>query len=164
MEKNFPSKGGWFLLSGINSLALDAKGRLAIPTRYRERLEELCASQLVITIDPEDRCLLIYPHLEWKKIEERLARLPSLNKVARRLQRLLVGHAHPVEMDRQGRVVIPPMLRDFAGLQSQVVLTGQMNKFELWDEVLWNEQRDLWLKETDLEALEDAPELKSLAF
>jgi len=157
-------KGDGVLFSGVNSLALDAKGRLAIPTRYRDRLEELCAYQLVVTIDPEDRCLLVYPHSEWKKVEERLARLPSLNKAARRLQRLLVGHAHLAEMDRQGRVLIPPLLRDFAGLQSQVVLTGQMNKFELWDEALWNEQRNLWLKETDLEALEDAPELKNLAF
>ncbi len=151
------------MFSGVNSLALDAKGRLVIPTRYRDRLEELCASQLVVTIDP-DRCLLIYPHGEWQKIEQRLADLPSLNKTARRLQRLLVGHAHPMEMDRQGRVLIPPPLRDFAGLQSQVVLTGQMNKFELWDEALWNEQRDLWLKETDFEALEGAPELKNLAY
>lgn len=151
------------MFSGVTNLALDAKGRLTIPTRYRDRLEEVCASQLVITIDP-DRCLLIYPHNEWRKIEERLAQLPTLNKAARRLQRLLVGHAHPVEMDRQGRVLIPPPLRDFASLHSQVVLTGQMNKFELWDEALWNEQRDLWLRETDFEALEDAPGLKNLAY
>ena len=81
------------MLSGVNSLALDAKGRLAIPTRYRDRLEDLCACQLVVTIDPEDRCLLIYPQSEWKEVEERLSRLPSLNKAVRRLQRLLVGRS-----------------------------------------------------------------------
>jgi MraZ protein len=82
----------------------------------------------------------------------------------RKLQRILVGHAHPVEMDRQGRVLVPPPLRDFAGLGSQVVLTGQINKFELWDEARWNQRRDEWLEEIDLSDLEESPELKNLVY
>ena len=151
------------MLSGINTLALDAKGRLAIPARYRDRLREICASQLMITIDP-DRCLLVYPQNEWQTIIERFRALPSVNATVRKLQRILVGHAHPVEMDRQGRVLVPPPLRDFAGLGSQVVLTGQINKFELWDEARWNQRRDEWLEEIDLSELEQSPELKNLVY
>jgi MraZ protein len=162
LEENLPS-GGSILLSGVNHLALDTKGRLAIPTRYRAGLEACCASQLVVTIDPT-RCLLIYPHNDWKQVEERLMGLPSLNPAARNLQRLLVGHAQHVEMDRQGRILISPPLREFAGLESQVVLMGQMNKFELWNEAQWYEQRERWLVESDFGALGDSPDFKNLTF
>lgn len=151
------------MLSGVHNLALDTKGRLAIPTRYRAGLEECCASQLVVTIDPS-RCLLIYPYDEWKQVEERLLELPSLNPAARNLQRLLVGHAQSVEMDRQGRILIAPPLRHFAALESQVVLMGQMNKFELWNESQWYEQRERWLEETDFGALGDSPDFKNLTY
>ncbi|MGD2084206.1 MAG: division/cell wall cluster transcriptional repressor MraZ [Chromatiales bacterium] len=151
------------MLSGINSLALDAKGRLAIPTRYRERLRESCASQLVITIDP-DGCLLVYPLPEWQRVEQQLKSLPTFNRTVRQLQRLLVGHAHPMEMDRQGRVLVPPPLRVFAGLDTQAVLIGQMNKFELWDETRWNEQRQVCLEEIDLESLGATPGLENLNY
>jgi MraZ protein len=141
------------LFRGVNRLNLDAKGRLAVPTRYRERLQERCAAELVVTIDP-DHCLLIYPLPEWQEIERKLMKLPSFNKAARNLQRLLVGHATEVEMDGQGRVLLPPALRDFARLDKHVVLIGQGNKFELWDEERWNSQRDGWLDEVDLNNLD----------
>jgi MraZ protein len=141
------------LFRGVNKLNLDAKGRLAVPTRYRERLQERCASELVVTID-RDHCLLIYPLPEWQEIERKLMKLPSFNKAARNLQRLLVGHATEVEMDGQGRVLLPPALRDFARLDKHVVLIGQGNKFELWDEERWNSQRDGWLDEVDLNNLD----------
>ena len=151
------------MFRGVNSLNLDAKGRFAIPTKYRERLKDCCASQLVITVDPNDHCLLIYPVPEWQEIERKLMKLPSFNKAARRLQRLLVGHATEVEMDAQGRVLLPPPLREFAGLQKHAVLIGQGNKFELWDEARWNEQRNEWLEEADLEQLDLPSDLETLS-
>ncbi|OOZ37306.1 division/cell wall cluster transcriptional repressor MraZ [Solemya velesiana gill symbiont] len=150
------------MFRGVNRLNLDAKGRLAIPTRFRDRLRDCCASELVITVDT-DHCLLIYPLPEWQEIERKLMNLPSFNKAARRLQRLLVGHATEVEMDAQGRVLLPPPLRDFAGLNKHAVLIGQGNKFELWDEERWNGQRDEWLEEADLESLELPADLETLS-
>lgn len=155
---------GRILFRGVNNINLDAKGRLAIPTRYREELMGSCASQLVVTVD-RDKCLLVYPLPEWEEIERKLVRLPSLNKQAKRLQRLLIGHATECEMDGQGRVLLSAPLREFAGLNKKAVLIGQGNKFELWDEEVWSARRDEWLNEESLEDLDDlAPELGSLSF
>ena len=150
------------MFRGVNRLNLDAKGRLAVPTRFRGRLQKCCASELVVTID-RDHCLLIYPLPEWQEIERKLMKLPSFNKAARNLQRLLVGHATEVEMDGQGRVLLPPALRDFARLEKRVVLIGQGNKFELWDEERWNDQRDDWLEEVNLDDLELPADLETLS-
>ena len=148
------------MFRGATKVTLDAKGRLAIPTRYRDRLAARCEGQLVATVD-KDYCLLIYPFPDWEEIERKLVRLPSLNKQARRLQRLMVGHASEIEIDGHGRILLPRELRDFAGLGRQAMLIGQGNKFELWDEESWNEKRDEWLAaedEADLPA-----ELESLS-
>lgn len=135
------------MLRGVHTLALDAKGRLAVPSRYRSVLQSLSEGELVITIDTEARCLLIYPLPEWEVIQEKISSLSSFNKAARRIQRLLIGHATDVEMDGSGRVLVPPPLRDYAGLDKKVVLLGQGNKFELWSEDLWAETRDAYLEE-----------------
>ncbi len=150
------------MFRGVNRITLDAKGRLAIPTRYRERLREQCGSELVVTVDI-DGCLLLYPLPEWQEIERKLMKLPSFNKAARRLQRLLVGHAVDLEMDAQGRVLLPAPLREYAGMEKQVMMVGQMNKFELWDEARWNAQRDAWQEEPDLEQLDLPVDLESLS-
>ncbi len=150
------------MFRGVSSLNLDAKGRFAIPTKYRERLKDCCASQLVITVDPGDQCLLLYPAPEWQEIERKLMRLPTFNKATRRLQRLLVGHAVEVDMDGQGRILLPPPLREFAQMNKHAVLIGQGNKFELWDEGRWNEARDGWLEESDLEQ-DLPPDLETLS-
>ncbi len=150
------------MFRGVNTLNLDGKGRLAIPTRYRGRLQECCDSHLVVTVDT-DRCLLLYPLPEWQQIEHKLVRLPTFNKAARRLQRLLIGHASEVDMDAQGRILLPPPLRDFADLEKQVVLIGQGNKFELWDEARWVSERDVWMEQGDLEALDLPAGLESLS-
>jgi MraZ protein len=150
------------MFRGANQVTLDAKGRLAMPTRYRERLVERSNGRLVATVDRSDRCLLIYPLPEWEEIELKLRALPSLNPVARRLQRLMIGHAADLELDSSGRILIPPGLREYAGLQRDAMLVGQGNKFELWDEGLWNESREQWLKAE--ETAEDLPpELGSLS-
>jgi len=119
-----------------------------MPTRYRDRLTTHCEGQLVVTVD-RDHCLLLYPLPEWEEIERKLVRLPSLNKQARRLQRLLIGHATELELDGHGRILLPPPLREFAQLEKRIVLIGQGNKFELWNEQHWNERRDVWLTEAD---------------
>ncbi len=133
---------------GINNPALDAKGRMAMPARYREKLMESCAGRLVVTVYP-DGCLLVYPLHEWEEVEKQLNALPGMNKKARSLQRLLVGHATEVELDSQGRFLLPPMLREFAGLQKKCVLIGQGKKFEIWDEQVWNEKQSAWLDEVN---------------
>jgi MraZ protein len=145
---------------GATKVTLDAKGRLAIPTRYRERIAASCNGQLVATVD-KDYCLLIYPFPDWEEIEKKLVALPSLNKQARRLQRLMVGYATEIDIDGHGRILLPRELREFAGLGRQAILLGQGNKFELWDEDSWNKKRDAWLSDDD-EA--DLPaELESLS-
>jgi MraZ protein len=128
---------------GINAITLDSKGRFAVPTRYRPSL----GGDLVVTIDTEETCLLLYPQKQWQLIEDRLQELPSFNPIARRIQRLLIGHATDVEMDGAGRVLLPQLLREHAQIDKKIVLIGQGNKFELWDEALWQTRRADWLAE-----------------
>ena len=134
------------MFRGINDLNLDAKGRLSVPARYREYIQQSCGGSLVVTAD-KDRCLLIYPLPEWEHIEQRLMRLSNIDKQVRRLQRLLLGHATECEIDGQYRVLLPPPLRQFACLDKHTVLIGQGNKFELWDRDRWMKKRELWIKE-----------------
>lgn len=116
-----------------------------MPSRYRDRLLEGCGGRLVVTVD-RDHCLLVYPLPEWEVIESKLVELPSLNKQARLLQRLLIGHATECEMDGQGRILLPTMLREFGGLTKKIVLIGQGKKFEIWDEETWNESQEAWIE------------------
>ncbi|MGC3982648.1 MAG: division/cell wall cluster transcriptional repressor MraZ [Steroidobacteraceae bacterium] len=134
------------MFRGENKVTLDAKGRLAMPTRYREDIAEDAAGKLVVTIDHAERCLLLYTLPDWEEIERKLSKLPALNPVARSLQRLMIGHATELELDSSGRVLIPPNLREYAGLTRDVVLSGQGTRFELWDEALWVAQREASLK------------------
>ena len=113
------------MFRGATLVNLDSKGRLSVPTRYREQLLENAAGQMVCTIDIYHPCLLLYPLPEWEIIEQKLSRLSSMNPVERRVQRLLL---------------IAPVLRQHAGLTKEVMLVGQFNKFELWDETTWHQQ------------------------
>jgi len=133
---------------GVSNLSLDAKGRIVLPARYRERLLEICQSQMIVTIDTEQPCLLIYPLPEWELIEEKIEGLPSFNPATRRIQRLLIGHATEVEVDGNGRMLLSNPLREYAQLGKKVVLIGQGKKFELWDEAVWNERMHTWLHES----------------
>jgi MraZ protein len=151
------------MFRGASKVTLDAKGRMAIPTRYRARLEERCDNQLVVTVD-RDYCLLVYPLPEWEEIERRLVRLPTLNRQVRRLQRLMVGYATEVELDGHGRILLSRELREFAGLDRQAMLIGQGNRFELWDETRWTERRDAWLEEESADEGGLTAELESLSF
>jgi MraZ protein len=134
---------------------------MVVPTRYRERIAQRAEGKLVVTVD-RDQCLLIYPLPDWDEIERKLMSLPTLHPQARRLQRLMVGHATDLDLDGHGRLLLPPELREFAQLGRSVMLIGQGNRFELWDEVRWNERRDAWLKSE--ETTTDLPaELDSLS-
>ena len=135
------------MFRGVSTLSIDVKGRMVLPVRYRDALLVGCNGQLVITIDTEETCLLIYPLPEWETIEAKLTALPSLNKAARRIQRLLVGHATDVEIDASGRLLLPAPLREYAKLNKKTVLIGQGNKFELWNEDDWATRRDAWLSD-----------------
>ncbi|MCW6033166.1 division/cell wall cluster transcriptional repressor MraZ [Pantoea sp. JK] len=128
------------MFRGATLVNLDSKGRLAVPTRYRELLVAESQGQMVCTIDLHQSCLLLYTLPEWEIIEKKLSRLSSMNPAERRVQRLLLGHASECQMDNAGRLLLANTLRQHAGLTKEVMLVGQFNKFELWDEQTWYQQ------------------------
>jgi MraZ protein len=149
------------MFRGLSRVTLDSKGRLAIPSRYRERIIARADGQLVVTVD-RDYCLLIYPLPDWEEIERKLIRLPTMHKQARRLQRLMQGHATELELDSHGRILIPGVLREFAELDKQCMLVGQGNRFELWDEERWHSNREDWLAADEGDFSDLPQELESL--
>ncbi len=149
------------MFRGANNINLDGKGRLAIPVRYRENLQQHCGGEMVVTIHTEVTCLLIYPLPEWEYIQTKVEGLPSFNGAASRVQRLLIGHASDIQMDGTGRILLPQPLREYAGLDKKTVLLGVGKKLELWDEEHWLASRDGWL--ADPASLELPDELQSLS-
>ena len=144
------------MFRGATLVNLDSKGRLAVPTRYRDLLIGESQGQMVCTIDLHQPCLLLYTLPEWEIIEKKLARLSSMNPLERRVQRLLLGHASECQMDNAGRLLLANTLRQHAKLTKEVMLVGQFNKFELWDEQTWYQQvRD------DIDAEQSAQETLS---
>lgn len=137
---------------------MDPKGRMAIPTRVRDELLSSCDGRLVVTAHTEERCLLVYPEPQWQEILPQIQALPSLNKAARRIQRLFIGYACPLELDGNGRILVPPTLRSYASLDKKLMLVGLGNKLELWSEDSWSALLD----EPGDEALPD--EMQSLVF
>jgi MraZ protein len=131
---------------GINSISMDAKGRMALPARYRETVMVASAGRLVVTIDMRESCLLVYPLSEWEIVQAKLEGLSNMNAQARLLQRLLIGHATDLELDSAGRLLLPTMLREYAGLQKKLVLVGQGNKIEVWSADHWQQRLDDWLQ------------------
>ena len=148
------------MFRGVATFNLDAKGRMAVPAKFRKHLDVCCEGRLVITIDHSDHCLQLYPLPEWELVEQKLAQLPSLNAQVRRLKRMLLSYATECEMGSNGLVLLPPKLREFAGLTKSTVMIGQGNKLEIWDEQTWNSLMDECLEEdfngilpTELESL-----------
>lgn len=150
------------LFRGVSSVNLDAKGRMALPVRFRELLSDACSGHIVITIDMEEPCLLLYPLPYWEEIQAQLEALPNVNPAARRIQRLLIGHATDAELDGSGRVLVPPMLRDYASLSKKLVLLGQGRKLEIWSEEIWTQRRDSWL-EDGVSMADASAELQSIS-
>lgn len=146
---------------GITSISMDEKGRMAIPKRYRESIAEICDNHLVATIDLHSPCLLIYTLDQWELIERKLMALPNMDPQARLVQRLLLGHASEVDMDGQGRILLPSLLREHAKIDKQAILIGQGNKFELWAQEAWDAERPEMMK--DIEQLDVSGALSTLS-
>ena len=155
------------MFRGPSSVLLDAKNRLAIPTRFREEIITRCEGRMIVTVN-RPRCLLLFPMPEWEVLERQLMRLPSMKKRERKVRRSLLGMAAEIEMDGHGRILLPAAHRRFAGLEREVALVGQGNMFEIWDEQRWFESTDQWLDEADGDDGDDdgAPSeaLESLVF
>ncbi len=134
------------MFRGGSSVKLDAKGRLALPTRYRALISERYAGQLVLTVH-SDGCLLLYPQPEWEDLELQLIRTPNHDRRTRNVQRMLVGYATEVEMDGSGRILIAPRLREFAGLDKNAALVGVGKKFEIWNEEAWEHIGSSWMED-----------------
>ena len=150
------------MYTGSHSINMDAKGRMAVPTRVREMLTEESGGRVVMTANPamkmSERCLLVYPEGRWNEILPEIQNLPNLDKVIRRTQRLVIGYAATLELDGNGRVLLPPTLREYAGLDKKLMLVGQGAKLELWSEERWN----AWMDDVDEDA-EIPPEMASLS-
>jgi MraZ protein len=131
---------------GAAYLNLDAKGRLAVPAKQRERLLAEGGASLVLTVD-RARCLLLFPAPAWEVVERELADLPAFDESALAVRRLYLGNAEDVEMDGQGRILLPQPLREFASLDKRVAFVGMGVKFEIWDEQRWKEKNEATLND-----------------
>ena len=151
------------MFRGFTTLSLDSKGRLAIPSRFRDRLQILADGCLVLTLNPLDRSLWLYPLPEWEIIESKLAELSDFDKQSRRTKQMMRGYATDCQLDSQGRILVTQELREYANLDKKAVVLGQGNKFEIWDQALWNGQRDEWLGQVGDADNDPGDSLKSLS-
>ncbi|GIX35886.1 MAG: transcriptional regulator MraZ [Lysobacteraceae bacterium] len=123
------------MFQGETAITIDDKGRLAIPTAYRELVARECGNRLVVTYNPyEAGCLWLYPVSAWEAVRDQVNALPMARRVHRTMQLKLVGGATFVEVDGNGRVLIPSSHRNATGIEKKAVLLGMGNKFELWSE------------------------------
>ena len=151
------------MFRGFSKISIDSKGRLAIPSRYRALVLDQALNNLVITLNPLDRSLWLYPLPEWELIEDKLTTLSDFDKQSRRTKQMMRGYANDCQLDSQGRILIPKELRGYAELSRQVVILGQGNKFEIWDEKSWEKQRDDWLESISNESTSSSDSLCSLS-
>lgn len=151
------------MFRGFSAVNLDNKGRLAVPSRFRDRLAVISGGSLVQTLSPLDRSLWLYPLNEWEIIEAKLAALSDFDRQSRRAKQMMRGYATDCQLDSQGRILLSQELRDYAGIRKQAVILGQGNKFEIWDHASWKEQRDLWLEQVGTENGEPSDALKPLS-
>lgn len=128
---------GLSVFQGSHNINMDAKGRIAVPAKHRDALSSICDGRIVMTAHTQDRCVLVYPEKEWEEILPKIEALPTFNRAALRAQRLLIGYATALELDGNGRVLVPPTLREYAGLEKKLMLIGLGKKFELWGEEAW---------------------------
>jgi MraZ protein len=148
------------LFIGNATVNLDEKGRFAIPTRYREGIQEICDSKLVATVAVNDKaagiegCLWIFPVPAWEELQEKIKAFSDLNKTGAKLKRFMVGYATECEMDSQGRLLLPELLRKFANLDKKMILVGQLNRFELWNEDAFHRELANFKDESDTEGLD----------
>ena len=145
------------VFKGCNKISLDVKGRLTLPTRCRDGLVADGGNCVVVTVDLREVCLLVYSAAAWAPVEAALMALPNLDERYRRIQHMVLGHAVEVEVDSSGRLVLPPDLRLYAGLDRRLALVGQANQLEVWSEVSWEARRQDWRRVAaeDLRALSE---------
>ena len=136
---------------------------MALPTRLRETVQQVSFGQLVLTIDIREKCLMLYPLSEWEKVQNTLAGLANVRNEIRTVQRLLIGHATDLELDAQGRVLLPRLLREYAELDKKLILLGQGNKIEIWNESHWNDRRTDWLDSDVVQSLDSLDELSGFS-
>ncbi len=123
---------------------LDDKNRLAIPSKFRQQF----AGGVVVT-KGLDNCLFIYTAKEWQKLVDKLANLPISQAKSRAFSRLMLAGAMDATLDKQGRIILPDYLKDFASLNKQVVVAGLYNRLEVWDDKLWTKYQRLSEKDTN---------------
>lgn len=128
------------MFRGTSNVTLDSKNRITIPTRYRESLFADYEGKMVCTLHTESPCLLLYPLPEWEELELKLSRLSDMNKSERTIKRILLGNATECELDKNGRLLLNGVLRQHANLDKNIMLVGLFNKFEIWDESIWQAQ------------------------
>ena len=122
------------MFKGEYSHSVDAKGRIIMPAKFREILGDM----FVVT-KGLDGCLFVYPNDEWENIENKFREIPLTTKDARKFSRFFFAGAADCEVDKQGRGLIPSVLREFAGLNKEVVLVGVLNRIEIWSKERWQE-------------------------
>jgi len=127
------------VFQGASAISLDAKGRLAVPTRYRDSILAQGEGRVVVTAHPH-RCLLLYPAPAWEPIARKIMALPGFDPNVSAMQQLLVGHADELEMDSAGRILIAPTLRRLSGIDREVMMFGQGTHFKLWHPEAWEKQ------------------------
>lgn len=129
------------MFQGATPLTLDAKGRMAIPARHRELLNGEAQGKLVLTAHPRG-CLLLFPGPVWVDFRERVLNVSEIDKVTEGIRFVMIGMAEPLTPDAQGRILILPPLREFAGLEKQLMMVGQGTHFQIWGEAAWKRQVD----------------------
>jgi MraZ protein len=115
---------------------VDSKGRVSVPSRFRDIIADRYDGSLVLAMD-YDKCLAVYPLEEWEKLEEKIRSLPTMKKEVKDFMRFLLASATECELDKQGRVLIPAAHRDHAGITKNVMLVGIIDKIEIWDAKAW---------------------------
>ncbi len=151
------------MFRGFFTVTIDAKGRLALPTRFRELLRVGGCPTVVMTVNPWDRCLWLYPLAAWDVVDAKLLALPDGDLASRRAKQVIRGYATDGECDAQGRILVSSELRSFAGLLHRAAMLGQGNKLELWDATAWTRQRDDWLNEIDNRTAPSSQVLQALS-
>lgn len=124
-------------LAGLHMVALDAKGRLAIPARYRELIDQRCQGKMVITMQHHGQSLMLYPEVDFEEVARAVSKLSDFDATEANMKYLIIGHASYLEVDSSGRVLVPQLLRELVGIDKKVALVGQSNKLELWNDETW---------------------------
>lgn len=129
--------------SGKYYYTLDPKGRIIIPAPFREIISTNYSLKIYVVNDLFDKCLHLYPQEEWIKIEEKVRQLPKTQEEVKIFMRRVISSAQEIELDKQGRVLIPASHREDADLKSEIVIVGQVEKIDLWDRAEWDSVNDL---------------------